>query len=253
MIPSISALNELGFGGVECLGVFAFTTLLLAHSPVTLYSPKLEIALYGAFGAVGGLVIAFIVVYLVCLIRALPFPTVQFFRTADVTTMRIEQSMKQSSGIYYRRDMKRNPHDFIFPFIQFVSVSPIQHKLNYLDIRCSLVSALHHDFELYGTSVKLIFNGASGTIAVSRRQPVIEEDGRTHKLKAKDPMILWAEFPNELPNFRIYLSRKAREDILTYYSQNRIAQAELQIEGFGKNKTRHFASTRLQTIAVLGG
>lgn len=52
------------FWGCEVLGVLVFTFLSFYLSPITVDSPKYEIALYGGIGAVGGLVVAFLLIYL---------------------------------------------------------------------------------------------------------------------------------------------------------------------------------------------
>lgn len=181
------------------------------------------------------------------------FPIVQFFKTDRIATIRIEKKVRQTSAIDYRRDMKLNPQEFIFPYIQFVNISPLENGQQYLGIAGSLVSSLHHDLELFKVSVRFIFNSASNnqTIASSKEQLIMEEEPTTKTLTPKKSLVLWAENRNDLSNFRIYLTEEARGDVLKYYSQKKTAQVELQITGFDKNGTKRFLSTQAKDIALL--
>ncbi len=158
------------------------------------------------------------------------FPILQIFKTDNITTIRIERKVKGTSGIGYRRDMKRHPYDFIFPFIQEVNISPIINGQNYLLLRVYLVSALPYHFNLDKVRIRLFITELSTREQpITKEQPIIEEEPTTKKPKAKKSIVLNAESNNELSNLRIYLTKKTREAVIKYFQQNKSVEVYLHI------------------------
>lgn len=184
----------------------------------------------------------------------IPFPIWQLFRNDGIITIRLITKSRLYEPISNRWDMKYRPEDFVFPYILGLNVSPILNGLNYLSLTGYVVNTLPCHFELNKVRVQLflteLYSAPQQPNQISsKEQPIVEEEPMTKRLKVRKSLVLWAECTNELPNFRIYLTKKARDGVIRCYYQNKAVQVCLKIH-YEKNKE---LSTRAINMALLNG
>ena len=200
------------------------------------------------------LIIPFIAIPLGFFWELIPFPIIQFFKTDNITTIRIERKVKGTSGIGYRRDMKRNPQDFIFPYIQEVNISPIINGLDYLLLKGGLANTLPCRFNLDKVLIRLFITELSTREQpIIEEQSIIEEEPTTKELTVRKSLDLYAESRNDLSNFRIRLTKKAQESVIKFFQQNKSVEAYLHISGFDNKGREHLLLTNQVSIALLNG